>query len=68
MPTLFKSHPRERHRSRIPCPSCGFERLIDTGLHTRSKTFIEGQSGYLAADYYQKCKKCKAEIGIKKIE
>jgi hypothetical protein len=57
-----------RHRPRLPCPVCTFERLIDTGECTRSKTYASGDEGYLDADYYQKCSSCKAEIGIRKIE
>jgi hypothetical protein len=59
---------RHRHRPRLPCPVCTFERLIDTGEFTRSKTYAPGEDGYLNADYYQKCSSCKAEIGIRKIE
>jgi len=61
-----RSHPH--HRKRIPCPACPFERLIDAGEYIRSKTYAPGDEGYLEADYYQKCSKCKADIGIKKIE
>ena len=65
-----KSHSRSHIHQRLFCPVCHFGRLIDTGQHTRSLTFIEGQEGYLRADYYAKCPnpKCKAEIGIRKIE
>jgi transposase-like protein len=65
-----KTHRRSFAHQRLPCPACHFERLIDTGQHIRSLTFIEGQEGYLDADYYAKCPnpKCKAEIGIRKIE
>ena len=65
-----KSNARCRHRfkPRLPCPACTFDRLIDTGEHTRSKTYMPGEDGYLNADYYQKCSSCKAEIGIRKIE
>jgi hypothetical protein len=65
-----KSHRRIHSHQRLPCPVCHFERLIDTGQHTRSLTFVERQEGYSLADYYAKCPnpKCKAEIGIRKIE
>jgi hypothetical protein len=62
------SYSRQHQHGRLSCPACNFERLIDTGQHTRSQTFIEGQDGYPDADYYQKCSSCKAEIGIRKIE
>jgi len=58
----------QHYRQRLPCPACHFERLIDTGQYTRSKTYVVGEDGYLDADYYQKCSSCKAEIGIRKIE
>jgi hypothetical protein len=58
----------QHHHERLSCPACQFERLIDTGRHTQSQTYVEGQEGYLEADYYQKCRKCKADIGIRKIE
>lgn len=59
---------RQHAHQRLHCPACGFRRLIDTGQHTKSLTYVEGQNGYLEADYYQKCNHCKAEIGIRKIE
>lgn len=63
-----KSKLRHQHRPRLPCPVCNFERLIDTGMYTHSRTYVVGQKGYLEADYYQKCNHCKADIGIRKIE
>jgi hypothetical protein len=62
------THSRQHLHERLPCPACHFERLIDTSPKTRSLTYTEGQAGYLDADYFQKCKNCKAEIGIRKIE
>lgn len=62
------SHDRPHYRQRLTCPVCHFDRLIDTGQHTRSITYVAGEDGYLDADYYQKCSYCKAEIGIRKIE
>jgi hypothetical protein len=63
-----KTRSRPHLRKRLPCPVCKFERLIDSGQHTKSQTFMEGDPGYNNADYYQKCVSCKAEIGIRKIE
>ena len=63
-----KPHSRTPIHQRLPCPACHFDRLIDTGLCTHSLTYVEGQDGYQDADYYQKCKNCKAEVGIRKIE
>jgi hypothetical protein len=56
------------YRPRLPCPACGFPRLIDTGEHTHSLTFVDGDPGFAEADYYRKCDNCKEQIGIKKIE
>lgn len=59
---------RQHYRQRLPCPACEFERLIDTGQYTHSLTYLPGEDGYVEADYYQKCRHCKADIGIRKIE
>lgn len=61
---------RRHFRQRLPCPACGFGRLIDTGQFTHSEVHVMGQNDNWAADYYVKCPnpKCKAEIGIRKIE
>ena len=63
------SRPRTYHRKqdKIPCPNCGFDRLIDTGTNTRSQTYLPDDPGYEDADYYQKCGRCKARIGIRKL-
>ena len=63
-----KAHNRAFVHQRLPCPACYFERLIDTGHHTKSQTYKASDPGYNDADYYQKCVNCKAEIGIRKIE
>jgi transcriptional regulator with XRE-family HTH domain len=57
-------------RQRLACPACGFGRLIDTGMWIRSEMHIMGRHNDWEADYYTKCPnpKCKAEIGIRKIE
>ena len=62
-----KAPHRQHHRQRLPCPACKCERLIDTGVQTRSKTFVFGEVGYDTADYYQKCHACKDSIGIQKL-
>jgi len=60
--------PNRQHRlQRLPCPACKCERLIDTGFHTISKTFVFGEVGYDTADYYQKCHSCRNSIGIQKL-
>lgn len=63
-----KSRSRPYIHQRLPCPACHFERLIDTGQHTKSLAFMASDPGYNDADYYQKCHHCKADIGIQKIE
>jgi len=65
---LKKCRNRPHQRQRLPCPVCQIERLIDAGLHTKSKTYKPTDFGYNDADYYQKCYHCKTEIGIKKFE
>jgi len=35
-----KTPDRQHRQQRLPCPACECERLIDTGIHTRSKTFV----------------------------
>jgi len=64
------SRDRPHYRQQLSCPICHFTRLIDSGQNTRSETYVVGETGYLNADYYAKCpnSKCKADIGIRKIE
>ena len=56
-------------KSSVVCPVCGFKRLIDNRSGVISETYQEGTypDGWVP-DYIQKCKRCKNEIGIKKIE
>ena len=49
--------------SQVKVPLIGKAKTLGT-----YKTYVEGQDGYLEADYYQKCTHCKADIGIRKIE
>ena len=65
--TRKKYNNPDLHRSRLPCPICEFPRLIDTNPFTISITYIPIEDGYWSADYYQKCKRCREEIGIRKI-
>ena len=56
-----------KHESLI-CPVCGFKRLIDTGQGCKSELKkIDYDTSEWQADYYQKCKRCKNEIGIRKV-
>ena len=67
--TLCKPKRKKFYKpKKLPCPACEFDRLIDTGQFTCSKTYLPGEEGYLDADYYQKCAGCKLEIGIQKIK
>jgi len=55
-------------KTQLICPICGFKRLIDSDVNTKSelKPEKEIRDGW-CADYYQKCPKCRNQIGIKKI-
>lgn len=69
LPTKRKktSHKLQRHRQRLPCPSCGY-RIIDAGLQTHSELHVMEKGDYWNGDYYAKCNYCKADVGIRKIE
>ena len=64
-----KTSNRQYYRQRLPCPACGFQRLIDTGQHTHSETHVMRGGDCWEADYYAKCPNpdCKADIGIRKL-
>lgn len=55
-------------KQQLVCPVCGFRRLIDSDMNTKSELKSEKEicNGW-RADYYQKCPKCRNQIGIKKI-
>lgn len=55
-------------KKQLPCPVCGFKRLVDADQNTESELCEESQirPGW-KPDYYAKCKKCGNQIGIKKI-
>jgi|GEM_PF-1798963 len=63
-----KADGTEYCKKSIACPVCGSERLIDTAVDTRSELMEESKmpSGW-NPDYFQKCWRCKKEIGNKKI-
>ncbi len=52
----------------LPCPLCNYSRLIDTVVGIESETIPENEipAGW-KPDYFQKCKGCKKEIGIRKV-
>lgn len=56
------------NRTQLDCPICGFKRLIDSDINTKSELKPEKdiKNGW-HADYFQKCPRCKNQIGIKKI-
>lgn len=54
-------------RKRLYCPECG-ARLIDAAWNNNSELRAEQNiRGGWKADYYQKCNKCKKQIGIRKV-
>ncbi len=54
-------------RKSLKCPVCDF-RIIDTDAGSKSELKAEKDipPGW-KADYYQKCPKCKNQIGIRKV-
>lgn len=74
--TTYNSHYNSRYGAQInaiqkehlPCPVCGFQRLIDVvvGVKTELVPESEIQPGWVP-DVFQKCKICKNQIGIKKV-
>lgn len=67
----INSHKKNKYqvyqRKRVECPKCG-SRLMDESIYTSSELRIMEDDVPWEADYYPKCKVCKAEIGVKKIE
>ena len=55
-------------KKQLPCPVCGFRRLIDADESNESELVPESQieDGW-HPDYFQKCKKCGNQIGIRKV-
>ena len=56
-------------KKQLACPVCGFKRLVDADINTKSELREESmmEPGW-KADYFAKCRKCGKQIGIKKIE
>jgi hypothetical protein len=65
-----KTHNHPQGRPRLSCPACGLGRLIDTGQFIHSELHVMERGDKWEGDYYTKCPnpKCKADIGIRKIE
>lgn len=57
-----------KEKKQLKCPVCGFKRLIDSDANIKSELIAENkmQDGW-KPDYYQKCPKCRNQIGIRKI-
>lgn len=55
-------------RKKYECPVCGFDRLIDADVQNKSELKAEKDipKGWIP-DYYQKCPRCKNQIGIRKV-
>lgn len=55
-------------KKQLACPVCGFKRLVDADISTKSELREEStiKPGW-KADYFAKCKRCGKQIGIKKI-
>lgn len=55
-------------KKQIPCPVCGFRRLIDAEMDNLSELMPENKmpDGW-HPDYFQKCPQCKKQIGIRKV-
>ena len=54
-------------RKQIQCPRCG-SRIIDASMGTKTLIRVLPEKEELPADYYMKCKHCRTEIGLKKLE
>lgn len=53
---------------KIACPVCGYKRLIDANILTKSELIPEENHKLNEPyDYVQKCKGCKREIYIRKV-
>lgn len=57
-----------RIKRMLPCPECGFRRLIDADEHTKTETIAEVKMPQdWIPDFFQKCPQCKKQIGIRKV-
>lgn len=55
-------------KKKIPCPLCGFSRLIDADENNESELYAEKDMPLdWQPDYFQKCPHCKNQIGIRKV-
>lgn len=56
------------HKKKLVCPECGFGRLIDADVETKSELREESkiETGW-HPDYFAKCSKCGKQIAIKKV-
>ena len=59
------THGLREKRHPILCPVCG-RRIMDASWNTRTRLVTPTKGSY--PDYYLKCGRCAAEIGVIKIE
>lgn len=50
----------------LKCPCCG-ARLLDEAEHSKSEVRVANSKSDWKADYYTKCRRCKKEIGLRKL-
>ncbi len=57
----------EKMKKKVSCPVCG-ARLMDEAEHTKSEVRIIESDDDWEPDYFNKCRQCKNEIGIKQLK
>ena len=62
-----KGHGHKYQRKQLICPICKY-RIIDEGINTSSALHVMEDDDQWEGDYYTKCHRCNAEVGVKKIE
>ncbi len=58
-----------KNRKHIMCPACGFKRIVDSNINTKSVVvpLSRAKEQINAFDYFLKCPKCKEQIGLRTI-
>ena len=56
---------KKANRKTLVCPKCGRGRIIDASAGTKSEVHTIEDDDPWPADYYAKCKVCKAEVGVR---
>lgn len=55
-------------KKHLPCPVCGFGRLVDASADNISELRAENSIAEdWEPDYFLKCPQCKSQIGIRKV-